>query len=351
MSTGCTPNATKEKKIMNRSISTTASIILLSLAALGETGSGLTRKSEITALWVDPTDLESRNLIYGPGGQRGVPRGTEFTFVKEDTDGTSPKYFVTDPYGLVWKIKLGREAQTQIAAARLLWAAGYHTHQDYFLPSLRVSGVLANLVRGRHLIGVDGTMRNASLRRQPKGWKKVGNWKWRESPFAGTPEFNGLRVMMAIINNWDVKDANTAIYRRSPEKDQEIYMVSDLGATFGTNTISWNKASWKGNLDSYQKSRFIISMTPELVNFAAPSYCRLADLIAPVHTLWQVRRRWIGKGIPREDAQRLGQLLARLSPEQIRDAFRAAGYGEHEVEGFARVVESRIAQLGLVARS
>jgi hypothetical protein len=41
----------------------------------------------------------------------------------------------------------------------------------------------------------------------------------------------------------------------------------------------------------------------------------------------------------------MGQLLGQLSPEQIRDAFRAAGYSPQEVEGFTRVVEERIGQL------
>ena len=54
---------------------------------------------------------------------------------------------------------------------------------------------------------------------------------------------------------------------------------------------------------------------------------------------------WIGKRIPRGDARWLGELLARLSPEQIRDAFRAAGYSPEEIEGFSKIVEGRIAQL------
>jgi hypothetical protein len=46
-----------------------------------------------------------------------------------------------------------------------------------------------------------------------------------------------------------------------------------------------------------------------------------------------------------KDAQWMGQLLSQLSPEQIHDAFRAAGYSPGEVEGFSKVVEGRIAQL------
>jgi hypothetical protein len=41
----------------------------------------------------------------------------------------------------------------------------------------------------------------------------------------------------------------------------------------------------------------------------------------------------------------MGSLLAQLSPEQIRDAFRAGGYSPQEIEAYSRVVEQRIAQL------
>jgi hypothetical protein len=41
----------------------------------------------------------------------------------------------------------------------------------------------------------------------------------------------------------------------------------------------------------------------------------------------------------------MGQILAQLSPGQIRDAFRAAGYSSQEIEGFASVIQNRIAQL------
>lgn len=54
---------------------------------------------------------------------------------------------------------------------------------------------------------------------------------------------------------------------------------------------------------------------------------------------------WIGKHIPVSDARCVAGLLAQLSPEQIRDAFRAAGYSPEQVKGFADMVTARIAEL------
>src|SRR5262245_9645629 len=90
-------------------------------------------KVDISALWVEPVGLASWDLFYGPGGQERAPRHKEFEFIKEDTDGTTPKYFVRDADGVRWKMKLGEEARPETAASRLVWAAGYQTNDEYLL--------------------------------------------------------------------------------------------------------------------------------------------------------------------------------------------------------------------------
>src|SRR6185436_6500548 len=49
-------------------------------------------------LWREPKDISSLNLFYGIGGKEHEPRGP-FTFVKEDLDGSRPKYVVEDQSG------------------------------------------------------------------------------------------------------------------------------------------------------------------------------------------------------------------------------------------------------------
>jgi hypothetical protein len=53
----------------------------------------------------------------------------------------------------------------------------------------------------------------------------------------------------------------------------------------------------------------------------------------------------IVKHIPRSDARWTGKLLARLSDQQLSDAFRAAGYSQQEVELYTRQFPYRITQL------
>jgi hypothetical protein len=330
------------------SITISLTIVILSFpasAAVKEKRQVAQDKGEITAgpsvLWKNPTDISSRNLLYGAGGREDQPPAT-FIFEKEDLDGTNPKYVVHDKDGVKWKIKLGQEARPETVAARLTWAAGYYTNEDYFLPVLHVEGLPPHLHRGQHLVGSDGSMHNARLKRYLKNEKKIGTWQWRDDPFSGTRELNGLRIVMALMNNWDLKDENNAVYKEGPER---IYMVSDLGASFGSTGLSWTQKLSKGNLRMYSHSRFIRKVTTEYVDFNMPTRPALIRIVGLPEYLRRIHLRWIGEHIPRDDAKWMGQLLARLSPRQISDAFRAAGYSPEEVDGFSRVVESRIAEL------
>jgi hypothetical protein len=292
-------------------------------------------------LWHDPHDIRSRDLVYGIGGRAHAPHGP-FKFLKEDLSASSPKYSVRDRDGVKWKVKLGAEAKPETAASRIVWAAGYYTAEDYYLPTIQVDGVPAQLHRGREWVDADGTMRGARLKREPDSAKKLDAWKWKQNPFIGTREFDGLRALMGVINNWDVKDENNALYREGGEL---VYLVSDLGATFGAPGFSFPARKAKSNLEQYRAARFLCEVGRTTVDFCAPGRTGLPRLVDVKGFVYRWRLRWIGHDIPRADARWIGEILARLSPAQIRDAFRTAGYAPDEVEGFARVLEHRIGEL------
>ncbi len=288
-------------------------------------------------LWRDPGDISSRDLFYGPGGPQDQPHGP-YTFVKEDLDGSNPKFVVRGRDGVKWKVKLGVEARPETVATRLVWAVGYSANEDYFLQDLQVESMPAHLHRGWKLVAPDGSMHNVRLKREDE--KKLGDWHWRQDPFTGTREWNGLRVLMAVLNNWDLKDENNSVYRDGgPER---IYMVSDLGASFGTTGGRWPLSKAKGNLNSYSDSKFIRSYTSTTVDFYVPARPEFLFLVHPREYFSRLQMRWIGRNIPRADARWIGEMLSRLSNRQIQDAFRAAGYPAADMEGFSSVVERRI---------
>jgi len=215
-------------------------------------------------LWLDPGDIGTRNLIYGQGGEEHQPPAGDFTFEKEDMNGSTPKFDVIDAKGEKWKLKLGDEARPETVATRLVWAVGFHTDEDYFLPAIHVKDMPKHIHRGRQFIEADGTMRNVRLERKIPGQKKLGDWKWQDGLFSGTREWNGLRVLMALINNWDLKDINNSIYEMSAKKGEIsgkkaedkseagelIYVVSDLGASFGPTHLDLGHGHDKGELKS-----------------------------------------------------------------------------------------------------
>jgi hypothetical protein len=173
--------------------------------------------------------------------------------------------------------------------------------------------------------------------------EKKTDWKWKHNPFLKAREFNGLRVMMALLRNWDLKDENNAIY---VDKDgTELYTVTDVGSTFGMTGRSYTDAMSKNDLRRYKKARFITKIKPDYVDFNFPTHAPLLFVFAPNFFLHVMNNHWMGKHIPRQDAKWVGGLLAQLTHEQICDAFRAGGYKPDEVEGFAKVLEERIAAL------
>jgi hypothetical protein len=290
-------------------------------------------------LWRNPGKIGSLNLFYGPGGKEHQPAGT-FTFVKEDKEGTSPKFEIVDGQGVRWKVKLGEETRSETAATRLVWAAGYFTDEDYYLPKLRIEK-MPKLDRGNQFVSKGGVVHGVRLERKVEGQQKIENWSWFKNPYVGTKELDGLKIMMALMNNWDLKEVNNAIYEERGEKPR--YVISDLGATFGRTGNPLVRS--KNNLRDYSRTKFIQKVKPEQVDFFLSSRPFFPTAIDVPNYLTRTKMQSVAKHIPRTHAKWLGQVLEQLSIEQVRDCFRAAGYSPKEVGGFAKVVQGRIADL------
>ena len=154
----------------------------------------------------------------------------------------------------------------------------------------------------------------------------------------------GKNVMMAVMNNWDLKDVNNAVYSNQ-SSGRDIFLASDIGATFGTNGLSWSKERSKGDVDTFQNSKFITHRANGVVNFGTPA--QPLPLMAVNAKQFQMRRdlEWIGKEIPIADARWIGSLLKQLSHQQLVDAFRAGHFPPDEIDRYVEVVEARIQQL------
>ena len=297
------------------------------------------------SLWRDPGNIAEKDMLYGDGGKDGQPVAP-FKFVSEDMSGTNPKFDVEDANGKKWRVKLAEEARPEVVASRLLWAVGYYVNDDYLLHVATIQGL--DVKRGAKLVHNGDQVIDARFSRKPGKDTKIAIWEWKTSPFRDTREFNGLRVMMAVLNSWDLKDVNNAVYINK-KTGHQTFLVSDIGATFATNSLETSRAKDKGNVDSYVNSKFITHTTPTTVDFGTPSaptgvLLKTGGVLAADY----VKRRgfdWIGNDIPREDARWIGSMLGQLSHEQLVDAFRAGNFPPESIDQYVSVLESRIAQL------
>ena len=323
-------------------------VLIVAIAPLLAPAQALKEKRNLSSvetnsvLWSNPGSISTRNLFYGPGGKDDEPQGP-ISFVDEDRGGTSPKFNVRDRDGNKWKAKIGEEAQPETVATRLLWAVGFNTNENYFVTDLKVEG-LPRLQRGNEFVKTAGEVHQVRLQRSSQDEKKAGTWDWRHNPFKGTREFNGLRVMMALISNWDLKRENNAIYL-DKDSGRRLYEVSDVGASFGMAGKSYTDALAKNNLEAYRKTKFIAKVTPQYVDFNFPTHPPFLYVFNLPFFMGKIRTRWIGRHIPRQDAKWVGSLLSQLTSEQIHDAFRSAGYTTEQVNEYTEALQKRIGEL------
>jgi hypothetical protein len=199
---------------------------------------------------------------------------------------------------------------------------------------------MPTLHRGQKFVSKGGTVRGARLERTSKVVKKVGEWDWFKNPFVGQRELNGLRVMMSLVNNWDLDQKNNSIDAMDGERR---YVVSDVGASFGNtgNMLTRSKSAPK----DYADSTFIENPTSPSRRFRAAQPPFFLSVINVANYRDRTRMEQITRNIPRADAKWLGHRLSMLSEAQIRDGFRAAGYTRQEVETYTHAMRKRIAEL------
>ena len=266
-------------------------------------------------LWRD-RDPARLDLASGPGGAGMRPAARRLRFLEEEKGGYSKKYRVRDAAGRVWVVKVGKEAQSEAAAARLIWAAGYETEITYLLPRVTIPG--------------KGTFTNVRFEARPPGLNRLDEWSWEKNPFRGTRELDGLKVLMVLINNWDLKDENNVILH-APGAGELRYAISDLGATFGKSGgpgFFWRLTRSRSEPADYADSKYIDRVEDGYVDFDFTGKNeRLFEKVRVEHARW------------------IGERLARLSDGQLAAIFRSANYTPQQTRLLTRVVRARIEQL------
>ena len=300
-------------------------------------------------IWRDPGAVESLDLASGPGGQEGKPR-PPFQFVEEHVAGSQPCVSVRDARGRTWRVKWGDEVQVETLATRLAWAAGYFVETCYYIPEGVIAGAGA-LQRAQASIDPEGRFSAARFELDEDGVIKhfdEHSWAWNDNPFIGSPELNGLKIVMMWLSNWDAKDvrdvargSNTAIFeypmagRPAARRSKEArYLVIDWGGALGRWGSIVRRGRWDCEGFAAETSALVKGVDGELVRFGYGGQ-RTAD---------------IADGIRVSDVRWSMRTLGRLTDPQIAAAVAASGGTPDEVACFTRALRQRLDRLGEVAR-
>jgi hypothetical protein len=273
-------------------------------------------------LWVEPSDLAGRDLFYGPWGQQNAPNPADtYRLIATKHSGVNLGMTVEDSQGREWSVKtpypggLDSEAPVEVAVSRLLSAIGYPQPPVYFLEAFRLKDDLGTR-----------TMVGGRFRLKDKSLSDEGSWQWEENPFIGTKPYQGLQVILMMLNSTDLKNSNNSLYhRRNGDLVEQWYAVRDIGAALGDYDRFTPR---KNNIVAFEKTPFIAGVNNGYVDFAYKGWYRpfIEDRITPADVAWAAN------------------LLGRLSDRQWNDAFRAAGYQPAVASRFIAKIKSKIAE-------
>jgi hypothetical protein len=272
-------------------------------------------------LWERPSDVATRDLYFGPWGRDYAPNPMDtYTFVERKHSGVNLGMTVVDSRGREWSVKqpypggMDDESPVEVVVSRILSAVGYHQPPVYYLPSFTLKDDW-----GTHIEP------GGRFRLKLEAMNDVGTWRWEENPFIGSKPYQGLLVMLMMLNDTDLKNSNNTLYERHVgNRVERWYVVRDVGAALGDlNPI----APRKGDPESFEQTPFILGVDNRHVDLNVDGWYKKL-----------VRDR-----ITVDDVRWASALLAQLSERQWHDAFRAGGFEPGASNRFVRALRQKVA--------
>jgi hypothetical protein len=319
-------------------------------------------------VWAEPeVPVASADLRSNPAGPGAFPDSAELPckFLPGKTTGASPKFDCVFEGGDVLKVKYGGkspEVYTEVAATRLLRALGFGADDVYAVRRVRCFGCpedphsllqclstpfeqlkkecAANFARkspsGALVFNVDTAKftdfeRVAIERRMPGQVIEVdgqAGWGWDEldeegkAPLGATrAERDALRLMAALLNNWDTRKDNQRLTclkgGATPTRNQwcmtPFGYMHDVGATFGK--VGGEKADRKLDIEGWSSVPLWADPAACVVKIDAPRFHGA--------TFGEARISEGGRAL-------LARLLGELDERQMRDLFEGARFAEYE---------------------
>ncbi len=294
-------------------------------------------------LWTDPGDVASLDFVYGVGGQAGAPQ-SPFYFIKEDFSGSNPKVLVKDAKDRKWSVKWSKEAHSDVFSSRMAWACGFVAQPEYYIAQGQILGINTPLKRAASEIRGNGNFTSArfELRSDDPKFLTDAGWSWVNSPFRGSPQIHGLKILMMLVSDWDNKDArdqdrdsNLAIFQaHGDDGPRYLYFIADWGGSMG----KWGNVATRDKWDA----KGFADQTP--------------DFVKGLHNgniVWGYRGQRTEdqvQDVRVSDVQWLLQYLGRITDDQLRKGLESSGATPEEVASFTSSLRNRISQLQRIAQ-
>src|SRR5262249_9699224 len=144
-----------------------------------------------------------------------------------------------------------------------------------------------------------------------------------------------LKIMQVFMTNYDLLDMQNKILKvKGPNGPELHYIISDLGSTFGrfgSNNlpIFFRLGRANDKPGAWNKAKFIKGVKDGKIQFATTG----------------MKSRGLMKDITVAQGRWLYEQLSQLTPDQIRDMFRAANYSPAEIELLTAATKRRIDEL------
>jgi hypothetical protein len=230
---------------------------------------------------------------------------------------------VVDPAGRKWSVKQaphddrGDEGPIEVVVSRILSLAGYHQPPVYYLPSFTLVDTFGRRVEP-----------GGRFRLSHPAFKEQQSWSWQQNPFVGTRPYQGLLVILMMLNASDLRNTNNSIFElRQDEGAREArYVVRDLGTALGATSRYQRR---RGDLEVFERLPFATGLRDGYVAFdhyAGWGQDLFRGRITPADVAWACQR------------------LDEIRLVEWRDAFRAGGYPEATAARYVARIRQKVGE-------
>ena len=156
------------------------------------------------------------------------------------------------------------------------------------------------------------------------------HWTWKKNPFLGTPQIQGLKILILLVSNWDPKTTNLSIFEDySTGNRRRLYVDEDWGASLGKWGNRFGRSKWDCHGFTRQTSDFVTIREDGSLKWGFGGK----------------KHKDVTSDITVEDVQWLLQYLGRITDDQLRNGMMASGADPENVECFVQALRTRIKQL------